>query len=353
MRRLPFITIIIPCRNEEKFISTCLKSIIASDYPKDRIEVLVVDGMSEDGTRAIIDDYVKRYAFIRLIDNPRKITPTALNTGITNAKGEIIIRMDAHAKYPPHYVSTCMKYLDRMDVDVVGGPVNTEPGADTLMGRSIALATSHPFGVGNSKFRASHEEGCVDTVPFGAYRREVFDKVGLFDERLVRNQDNELSSRIINKGGRIYLTPELLVTYYNQATLKGLLKQALITGMWNVVTIRINPASFRWRHFVPFIFVTALLALGFLAPLQPGLEFAFLSLVSLYGGAAGVSSLQIALREGAKYIWVLPVIFFLYHVCYGIGTWVGLLRMAFSGWGSPSGGAKAKHRKAVQQGGDS
>lgn len=328
----PFVSIIIPCRNEEKFIGKCLDSIIAQDYPKDRLEILVVDGMSDDGTRAIVEGYTDRYSFVKLVNNPKKITPSALNIGIRCAKGEIIVRMDAHAEYPQTYISTCIEYLDKMGADVVGGPVITKPGADTLIAKSIALATSHPFGVGNSKFRTSKQKGYVDTVPFGAYRRDVFKKVGLFDERLVRNQDNELSSRIIDSGGKIYLTPELTAYYYNQSTISGLLKQALRTGMWNIVTIKIKPAAFRWRHFVPFLFVTALLALGFLAQLHSGTQFAFFALVGLYGSVAGLSSIQIGIREGMKYTWILPVVFFLYHICYGFGTWAGIMKLVATLW---------------------
>lgn len=325
------VSIITPCLNEERFIGKCLDSIIAQDYPKDKLEVLVVDGISEDGTKAIVESYAQRYPFIRLLENPKKITPCALNIGIKNAKGEVIIRMDAHSEYPAQYISTCIEYLDRTGADVVGGPVVTMPGTDTLISESIALVTSHPFGVGNSKFRTSTKEGYVDTVPFGAYRRDVFNKVGLFDERLARNQDNELSSRIITSGGKIYLIPGLTATYYNQVTLRGLLKQALRTGMWNVYTLKVNPEAFRWRHFIPFIFVTAFLGFGFLIPLHYLARFGFFLLIGLYGGIAGVSSIQICIKEGIKYLLVLPLVFFLYHVCYGLGTWGGLVKLLI-GW---------------------
>jgi cellulose synthase/poly-beta-1,6-N-acetylglucosamine synthase-like glycosyltransferase len=328
----PFVSIIIPCRNEEKFIGKCLDSIIAQDYLKDKLEVLVVDGMSDDGTRAIVEGYTDRYSFVKLVNNPKKITPSALNLGIRCAKGEVIVRMDAHAEYPQTYISTCIDYLDRTGADVVGGPVITLPGADTLIANSIALATSHPFGVGNSKFRTSKQNGYVDTVPFGAYRRDVFKEVGLFDECLVRNQDNELSSRIIDSGGKIYLTPELTAYYYNQSTISGLLKQALRTGMWNIVTIKIKPAAFRWRHFIPFLFVTALLVLGLFSMFYSPMQFTFIALVGLYGGAAVVGAIQIGLKRGMKYMWILPVVFLFYHVFYGLGTWLGVIKLGATLW---------------------
>jgi len=344
------VSVIIPCRNEEKFIRICLDSIIANDYPKDRLEVLVVDGMSEDGTREIVEKYARRHTFIKLVKNPKKITPAAMNAGSENAKGAFIAIMSAHSEYPPNYLVTAIEYLRKTRADVVGGPVTTKPAADTLIARSIALATSHPFGVGNSSFRTSSGEGYVDTVPFGIYRRDVFSKVGLFDERLVRNQDNELSARIIKSGGKIYLTPQLTAYYYNQATVSGLLKQALKTGMWNVVTLKVNLDAFRWRHFIPFVFVTAFLGLGFLTWLHSGMHLAFLVLVGLYGGVAIVSSLQIGFKNGMKYAPLLPMVFFLYHTCYGLGTWAGLLRVAIAGWGGGSDSSIEKQHRPAKEG---
>ena len=191
------VSIIIPCRNEEKFIGKCLDSIIAQNYPQDKLEVLVVDGRSTDGTKEIVEEYAQKYPFIKVLDNPRKIAPTALNVGIKGAKNEIIIRMDAHNVYEKSYVSKCIKYLRESNVDNVGGIWVTLPGDNTIIARSIALALSHPFGVGNSYFRiGSKKPRLVDTIPFGCYRKEVFKEVGLFNENLIRNQDIELNLRI-------------------------------------------------------------------------------------------------------------------------------------------------------------
>jgi glycosyltransferase involved in cell wall biosynthesis len=326
------VSVIIPCRNEERFIASCLDSIIANDYPKDRLEVLVVDGMSEDRTRAILEGYTRQYPFIRVLDNPSRITPAALNLGIENAKGEIIVRMDAHSAYPASYISAGIECLSRTNADLVGGPVITRPGGNTLVAAGIALATSHRFGVGNSQFRTSLTEGFVDTVPFGVYRRAVFDRIGLFDERLVRNQDNELNSRIVGSGGRIFLSPRLAAEYFNQATLRGFLRQAWRAGMWNVVTIRINSSAFRWRHFVPFFFVTALLALALSAPFGWWPKVLLLALSVTYFSGAIAAALESALRKGFKGAAILPGLFFLYHVAYGLGTWAGLLKLMAGGW---------------------
>lgn len=326
------VSIIIPCCNEEKFISRCLDSIIAQDYPKDRLEVLVVDGMSKDGTRAIVNGYIQRHPFIRLLDNPKKITPAAMNIGVKNSNGAIIIRMDAHSEYFSNYIFETIRALEETKADNVGGIRITKPNGNTLIAELISILTSSAFGVGLAKYRFSDSGTFVDTVPNGAFKKDLFDKIGYFNENLLRNQDNEFNTRIIQNGGKIFLSPSIKSYYFNQATLKGLLLQAVRAGMWNVLTIRINPAAFRLRHFAPFIFVTALLILGFLAPFNTGAQFAFLALLGLYFSVAGGSALQIALRNRLIYFGILPGFFFLYHVCYGVGTWVGLLKMLITGW---------------------
>jgi len=329
----PVVTIVIPCRNEADYIVACLDSLAHIDYPLDKLEIFVVDGMSTDGTRDIVQTYIQQYACVHMLDNPKLVTPSAMNIGIKYAKGDVIIIMGAHSEYPSHYISTCVSYLNKMQADVVGGPVVTKPGADTFIAKAIALATSHPFGVGNSRFRTSSEAGFVDTVPFGAFRREVFNQVGIFDERLVRNQDNEFNSRVIQHNGRIYLTPDLTVWYYNQATITGLLKQALTTGMWNVNTLIINSSAFRWRHFIPFGFVSVVGVLGITAWLFSSYtQLALVCVLCVYGSAALVSSMQIGCRDGMKYVGILPVIFFSYHVCYGLGTWIGIIKAGLTLW---------------------
>ena len=335
MNSLPFVSIIIPCRNEEKFIGMCIDSIIANDYPKDRLEILVVDGMSDDNTRTVVEGYCRRYQFISLLENPQRITPCAFNIGVKRAKGEVVIRMDAHSEYFNDYIKETITYLEKTGADNVGGIRITRTIENTLTARLISFVTSCPFGVGLAKYRFSKEGAFVDTVPNGAFRKELFDRIGYFDEKLIRNQDNEFNARIIEHGGKVFLSPTIKSYYYNQSTLKGLLRQAFRAGMWNVYTFKANPTAFRWRHFIPFIFVTAFLGLGLFTPIHYFARLGFFLLIGLYGGIAGVSSLKIGIREGMKYIWVLPIIFFFYHVCYGLGTWGGLLKLLF-GWDSSS-----------------
>ena len=321
------VSVIIPSRNEERFIGKCIDSLLAQDYPIDRLEILVVDGVSEDGTRTIVETYSRQYPLIRLLDNPLKITPCAFNIGIKNAKGDFIFIASSHSGYPRHFIRSGIEHLEKTGADVVGGPIITLPGADTYTAKSIALITSHPFCVGNSKFRTTKKAGYVDTVPFGIYRKDVFHKVGGFNEKLARNQDNEMSDRIIKSGGRIYFTPDLTATYYNQSTISGLVRQAIKTGMWNIITLKISKTALSWRHFIPLIFVVTLLTFSILLPFSTLARILLSVLLGLYGTAAAVSAFHIGLRSGMRYVWFLPLLFFLYHVSYGIGSLRGLIRL--------------------------
>jgi cellulose synthase/poly-beta-1,6-N-acetylglucosamine synthase-like glycosyltransferase len=319
------VSVIIPCRNERSHIGRCLESELQTSHPIDALEILVVDGMSTDGTREIVADFSRRHSAVRLIENTARITPIAMNLGIKASSGALIVRLDAHSEYPPNYIAGCVEWLRQTGADVVGGAIETVPNGDGVVSRAVALVTSHRFGVGNSSFRTATLGGYVDTVPFGMYRRDVFERVGLFDERLVRNQDNELSSRIVKAGGRIYLVPDLRVRYFNQSTIRGLLRQAFTTGSWNVVTVRINRSAFRWRHFAPMVFFTGLvgLALG-------GLRYAPAAWVAavVFGGyllAAAIASADIGWRARFAWAWLLPPIFMSYHMAYAAGTWAGLL----------------------------
>ena len=209
------LTVICPIYNEENRIEECIRSVIAQDWPKEELEVLFVDGMSGDRTREIVKEYSQQYPFIQLLDNPKRIAPSGLNIGIRAAKGEIILRLDAHAKYPNNYFSVLVNKLQETGADNVGGACRTLPAKDTPECRAIAHAMSSPFGMGNSYFRIGADcEKWVDTVPFGCFRRDVFDKIGLFDEELVRNQDDEFNGRIIQNGGKILLLPQVVTDYF-------------------------------------------------------------------------------------------------------------------------------------------
>jgi len=322
------VSIIIPCRNEGKHIAKCLDSIIANDYPKDKLEVLVIDGMSEDGTREIIERYSQQYPNIKFLDNPKKIVPTAMNLGIKEANGDIIIRMDAHTEYPNDYVSKIVHWLEKSEVDNVGGICETLPGADTLQAKAIALAISSPFGVGNSMFRIGVKEPTyVDTVPFGAYRKEVFDKIGLFDEELVRNQDDEFNLRLIKNGGKILLVPEIVSYYYARDSLSKLWKMYFQYGYFKVRVIQKIGAILTIRQVIPSLFVGFLILTGLMSFLTNYFLWLFGGILGLYLLANIVFSFHIALKNGLKLILALPSAYATLHFGYGLGSVWGLIKI--------------------------
>ncbi len=281
----PLVTIIVPCRNEGKWIAPCLDSILANDYPRERLEVLVVDGMSSDETRSVVERRAADQPCIRLLDNAKQITPAALNIGIAAARGAVIVRMDAHVDYPADYVSSLVRLLEEKGADNVGGVCRTLPGAETAIARAIAIGMSHPVGVGNSYFRiGAASERWVDTVPFGCYRKEVFDRIGLFDEELVRNQDDEFNLRLIRSGGRILLTPNVVCRYYARDSLRKLWRMYYQYGYFKPLVVRKVKGVMTLRQLGPPLFVLCLAA-GTL----------FGAFERLGGGRAGVASRRLCL----------------------------------------------------------
>ena len=325
---LSFVSVVIPCRNEEKFIGKCLDSIITQDYQKDRIEILIIDGMSEDKTREIVNCYIHQCPYIKLFDNPKKITPFALNTGIKKARGEIIIRMDAHATYKEDYVSKCIKYLNECNADNVGGVMITLPMNDTLVGRAIVRALSSPFGVGNSAFRTGVKEPkWVDTVFGGCYRREIFEKVGFFNENLASTQDMEFNLRLKRAGGKILLHPGIVSYYYTRSRFKDFCKNNFRNGVWAIYPMKfVKNMPVSVRHLVPFIFVSTLMTSGFLSIFFPVLLQLFLFTIGSYFASSIFFSAKIMVQEKEpRYLFVMPIMFLALHFMYGLGSiWGGI-----------------------------
>ena len=307
-----FVSIIIPCRNEEKFIKRCLDSVLGQDYPKDKLEVLVIDGMSEDRTREIIKEYSEKYPFIKLLENPNKFTPFALNIGIKNAQGEVILRMDAHAGYEKDYVSKCVKYLKEYNADNVGGVMKTLPRKNNLAARAIALCLSHPFGVGGSQFRKGTDKPkWVDTVFNGCYKKEIFDKIGLFNENLIRSQDMEFNLRLKKAGGKILLHPEIVSYYYPKSNLKDFFLHNINDGIWAIYPLKFVKIPLRLRHYIPLIFILTL-------PLS---IWPYI-LLSLFFSA------KIAFREkDIRLFFIMPLAFGARHIGYGLGSVWGLVKL--------------------------
>lgn len=327
----PFVAVVVPCRNEALHIRRLVDSLLATSHPLNRLEIVFVDGMSTDGTRAILDEAARLHPSIRVVDNPAMIAPTALNLGIKATRAETIVRIDAHAEYPRDYIPRCVALL-RSDPRAgnAGGRACPVPNGDSPWAKAVTFVTSHRLGVGDSAFRTSRRAGPVDTVPCGTFPRSVFEAVGLFDERLTRNQDNELNARLLKAGYSIIFDPEIRILYRNQPDLAGLSRQAYHTGKWNVYTLLLHPHTWKWRRFVPLAFVSYLAALAAAAALReprlallsgPLLLYAGLvAACSARGGAAAGGGLRAAATFAA------------YHLCYGAGSLVGISRLPTGRW---------------------
>jgi glycosyltransferase involved in cell wall biosynthesis len=331
---LPVVSVIIPCRNEEEFIGPCLESIVQSSYPQGRTEVLVVDGRSRDMTRSIVEGYARRNPRIRLLDNPRGIIPAAMNVGIRNATGEVIVKMDAHSTYDRDYIATCVKHLLGFGADGVGGVLVTVPMKDTIVARAVARAVSHPFGAGNSYFRiGSRVPRWVDAAAFGCYRREVFDNVGVYNEALVRSSDSDLNRRLTRAGGRILLVPTAVIYYYASSySFGGFWKHNFSDGLWVVYPLKFGARVFSWRHLVPLAFVFSVMSIGALSLFSTIFLWSLLVLLGSYGVASGLSAIHVAGKEGSwRLLFLMPLAFAVRHVAYGLGSLVGLLRVLMPG----------------------
>jgi glycosyltransferase involved in cell wall biosynthesis len=331
MRSCPVIvSIIVPMKNEERYIGRCLESILGNDFPMDQCEILVLDGRSTDRSRMIVEEKAAHYPMIRLLENPKGIAPTAMNLGIRAAKGQYVLRMDAHSEYPLNYIRTCLEELERTGADNVGGRWITKPGSGSLVAKAIALMTQHPVGVGNAAYRIGLGDRFVDTVPFGAFRKSLFEKIGYYREDLVRNQDYELNARIRKAGGKIYLSSKIDITYYNVPDLARLMRQAYGNGTWMAHAWLRTPGSFSIRHGAPLAFVSFLFGSLLLSPFFGFFRIASLAMIATYLLFVLAASLQISLGHGWVFLVVLPVFFVSYHLCYGAATLIGFLRYPFA-----------------------
>jgi cellulose synthase/poly-beta-1,6-N-acetylglucosamine synthase-like glycosyltransferase len=330
MRGLPKVSVIVPCLNEERFIRGCLDSIASNDYPEERLEILVVDGMSTDATRSIVKDYAKVCPTVRLFDNSRRITPCALNLGIQNSNGELILWMSAHNRYKKNHISKCVEYLERYNAEAVGGLIKAIPRENSFMGKSICMAISHPFGVGNSAHKTGVKQPQWTDTAFGTcYKRTVFEKVGTFNENLARGQDMEFGLRLKKAGIKTLLVPEIVSYYYARSDIKTFWQQYFKNGVWAILPFqysKIMPVS--WRHLVPLIFVISLAGFTVLGLLVTPLLWILLGIVVVYSIVSLANSYQIARRaRDIKYFATMPFVFAVLHFGYGLGSMWGVIRL--------------------------
>jgi glycosyltransferase involved in cell wall biosynthesis len=322
----PSVSIVLPCRNEIRHIGTCLDSILASDYPQDRLEVVIADGMSDDGTREILARYAAAHPRIVMVDNPRRIAPAGMNAGIRAARGEVVVRMDAHAMFPNDYLSRLVGALLETGADNVGTLVETLPADDTPMARAIAIGLSHRLGVGNSAFRVgTSSRKWVDHVCFGCWRREVLDRLGEFDEELVRGQDVEFNARLLNQGGRILLLPDVSSGYHARRTLGQLARMMYQYGYFKPLIARKSGRILTARQLVPSLFVLAILGSAALGLVWPAALRALAAVLGSYAilvtGGAFLRTRQDRWRTGLALLAVFPAM----HFTYGVGYLQGLV----------------------------
>jgi succinoglycan biosynthesis protein ExoA len=323
MVNLPLVSVIMPVRDEAAYIARSLGAVFTQDYPAERMEILVVDGMSTDGTREYVIAAQMARANLRLIDNPRHIVPPGLNLGIAQARGDIIVRVDGHCEIAPDYVRHCVEHLLAGDIEAVGGPIETVGETDEA--QAIALAMSSWFGVGGSAFRTVKDRPMlVETVAFPAYTRETLQRLGPFDEELVRNQDDEYNYRLSKSGGRILLSPDIRSRYYSRSSLRKLWRQYYQYGFWKVRVMQKHPRQMRMRQFVPPAFVAALLGSSvfgmFIRPIRSLLAL----ILVLYAAADLAASLSLGRTHGRRYVPRLLLIHPILHLSYGLGFLAGL-----------------------------
>jgi GT2 family glycosyltransferase len=330
---LPFVTVVVPCRNEEKHIGRCLESILENDYPKEQLEILVLDGMSEDRTQEIVAGYSERYPMIRLVENPEKHIPAAMNLGIQKARGETIIKMDAHSTFQQKHISMCVAYQGKYGAENVGGICKMTPGADTATARAIVLGLGHRFGSGNAYVKVGVEKPTwSDTAAFGCFKKDLFERIGMYDEKLLSSSDLDLNQRIQAAGGGILVVPDVIINYVADANLRGFRRHVFADGVWISYVMKFGKMAWSWRHWVPAVFVLSLLVLFALAAVHPAFLWMGLGIAGMYAAASLVVSMQIAVRErDARYAFLLPIVFAMRHFVHGIGTLFGLLLVIVPG----------------------
>ena len=333
------ITVILPIRNEEKYIENTINSILAQTYPLNKIEIIVADGMSDDTTLDIIRSLTSEKLKIHIIGNSDKIVSVGFNRALSAAKGNIIIRIDGHCVIADNYFETCVKLLDSIDADCVGGATKHQPS--DLVSDLISFAQCSKFGVGGVSFREGVSAGkFVDTLAFGAYRKEVFLKIGGYDEELIRNQDDEFNYRLIQSGGKIWIDPSVSSTYYPRNSLVKLFKQYFQYGVYKIRVFQKRRGIASVRHLIPVLFISSLLASStlFLILNIPIALYIFVvillsySFVNLFASFFGISRF---IKKGnlfntnhyyLKVIFLFPPVFSIFHVSYGLGMLIGIVK---------------------------
>lgn len=340
----PSISIVIPVRNEAGYIIQCLESVLAQDFAGHDYEVIVAEGMSDDETPFILEKFKIKNPRLKIVKNEKKTVSAGVNLGIRESQGEIIVRLDAHARYAPDYIKNCLQVLKRTGAGNVGGPARPLPGAETSLARAIFLSHLSSFGLGGGAFRDPDAEGWVETVWPGCFLRQALERAGLYDERLTRTEDIELNTRIKKAGYRIYLDPAIKAYYYCRSALGSLWQQRWLDGIGVVQTMAVNPRAPRLRHFVPLAFAASLIALSLLSWMAPVFRRLLLAELGLYVlamifytaravydvkkySAYNLITKTDSGTKAARALALLPLVFIVLHLSYGLGSLWALLTL--------------------------
>jgi cellulose synthase/poly-beta-1,6-N-acetylglucosamine synthase-like glycosyltransferase len=330
---VPQVSIIVPCLNEQDTIQQLLESIYHQTHPQNEMEVIIADGMSTDQTRQEIAAFQAGHPrlAVRIVDNPRKVIPAALNMALSAAQGEYIVRLDGHSQPAPDYIERCLAALQAGLGDNVGGRWQIWPRRATWQARSVAAAAAHPFGVGDARYRIGGAAQAVDTVPFGAYRRSLVAQLGLYDETLLSNEDYEFNARIRRHGGRVWFDPNITSVYFAPPTFQALARQYARYGYWKVRMLARYPATLRWRQAVPPLFVLCAVLLGLLSLFLPAARPVLVIQLLLYSIALLAAGLQVAIHKGdAGLMLGVPLAIGLMHFAWGSAFWWSLAQYLFS-----------------------
>ena len=332
----PSISIIVPCYNEEATIGLLLDAVFCQTYPLQLMEVVIADALSQDRTREVIAAFQETHPDLKvhIKENARRTIPTGLNLAAGAACGEILVRLDAHCMPIPEYVERCVTDLEQGRGSVVGGLWSIQPGAPGFIAQGIAQAAGHPLGVGDAMYRLGASEGVADTVPFGAFRRDLFMQLGGYDEGLLTNEDYEFYARVRQRGGVIWLDPQIRTTYFARATLPALARQYWRYGFWKLQMLRRHPGTIRWRQALPPAFVASLILLGVLSAFLPPARFLLLLESAVYLLALAMAGVQAAVRRRKPLLVLgLPLAIASMHLSWG----TGFLWSLFVGRSKPNG----------------
>ena len=318
----PFVSIIVPCYNEEATIRHLLNAVFAQTYPRAQMELIISDGMSTDRTREVVEAFQKEHADleIRVVNNTARAIPSALNQAIREGRGDVFVRLDAHSMPIPEYVERCVAAHEAGKGENIGGVWEIRPGADTAIAKAISFAAAHPLGVGDAMYRLNASAGAVDTVPFGSFRRALIEKIGLFDETLLANEDYEFNTRVRESGGMVWLDPSIRSVYFSRSTLGSLSAQYWRYGFWKLKMLKRYPHTLRWRQALPPVFVSSLIFFIVLSLFFGLAKYALAAQLLLYFFVLGLAGLKLAVeKRNAFLIFGLPLAIATMHLSWGAG----------------------------------